>query len=228
MVTSWIFRRHRIGRTCLSAPPVKACGTSSRKTSISQRLLDQTNISVNYEDKWLMQYFADGDLDSVFIENVHQAMRTAEPGFSFNFFDKENETLRNAFTEVTSADDSDVCNLGSINMSRVKDIREMAEVVELATKFLICGTLKAKLPYDKVELTRAKNRRLGLGLMGMHEWLIQKGEQYEVITGWQFIKGFLTKSPKQPQTDSPSADLLPKGRSLRQALFAVSYKRRYL
>mgnify|MGYP001212225990 CR=1 FL=1 len=27
--------------------------------------LDQTNISVNYDDKWLMQYFADGDLDSV-------------------------------------------------------------------------------------------------------------------------------------------------------------------
>ena len=56
--------------------------------------LDQTNISVNYDDKWLMQYFADGDLDSVFIENVHQAMRTAEPGFSFNFFDKETKLCR--------------------------------------------------------------------------------------------------------------------------------------
>ena len=43
--------------------------------------LDQTNISVNYDDKWLMQYFADGDLDAVFIENVRQAMQTAEPGF---------------------------------------------------------------------------------------------------------------------------------------------------
>ena len=103
----------------------------------------------------------------MFIENVHQAMRTAEPGFSFNFFDKEDETLRNARTEVTSADDNDVCNLGSINMGRVENIREMAEIVELATKFLICGTLKAKLPYDKVELTRAKNRRLELGLMGL-------------------------------------------------------------
>ena len=103
----------------------------------------------------------------MFIENVHQAMRTAEPGFSFNFFDKEDETLRNACTEVTSADDNDVCNLGSINMGRVENIREMAEIVELATKFLICGTLKAKLPYDKVELTRAKNRRLELGLMGL-------------------------------------------------------------
>ena len=58
----------------------------------------------------------------------------------------------------------------------------MAEVVELATKFLICGTLKAKLSYDKVELTRAKNRRFVLGLMSMPEWLIQRGERYIVTS----------------------------------------------
>ena len=53
-------------------------------------------------------------------------------------------------------------------MGLIEDISEISEAVELATKFLICGTLKAKLPYEKVELTRARNRRLGLGLMGMH------------------------------------------------------------
>jgi ribonucleoside-diphosphate reductase alpha chain len=40
-----------------------------------------------------------------FVKNVEQALKTAEPGFSFNFGDKENETLRNACTEVTSEDD---------------------------------------------------------------------------------------------------------------------------
>lgn len=142
--------------------------------------LDMTNISVNYDTDWLMHYYDTGEVDDVFLQNVRQAMRSAEPGFSFNFFDQENETLRNACTEVTSADDSDVCNLDSINMGRIEDIREMAEVVELATKLLICGTLKAKLPYKKVYDTREKNRRLGLGLMGMHEWLIQRGYRYEV------------------------------------------------
>ena len=29
-------------------------------------------------------------------------------------------------------------------------------------------------------IDREKNRRLGLGLMGMHEWLIKKGQKYEV------------------------------------------------
>ena len=68
----------------------------------------------------------------------------------------------------------------SINASRNFYINEISQVVELATKFLICGTMKAKLPYEKVYETRAKNRRLGLGLMGMHEWLIQRGSKYEV------------------------------------------------
>ncbi len=75
---------------------------------------------------------------------------------------------------------ADVCNLGSINLGRVDDLKEFTQIVELATKFLICGTLKAKLPYEAVYKTREKNRRLGLGLMGMHEWLIKKGSKYEV------------------------------------------------
>ena len=28
--------------------------------------LDQANISVNYDDKWSIRYFAEGDLDAVF------------------------------------------------------------------------------------------------------------------------------------------------------------------
>lgn len=65
--------------------------------------LDMTNISVNYDD-------SSGSLvdNAVFLENCRQAMMTGEPGFSFNFGDKANETLRNACTEVTSEDDSDV------------------------------------------------------------------------------------------------------------------------
>jgi len=68
--------------------------------------LDMTNISINYDDAWGFD-----PNNPVFLQNVRQAMETGEPGFSFNFGDKQNETLRNACTEVTSEDDSDVCNL---------------------------------------------------------------------------------------------------------------------
>ena len=205
-----------------------------------------TNISVNYDTEWLLNYYATGDVGYVFLENVHQAMKSAEPGFSFNFFDKENETLRNACTEVTSADDSDVCNLGSINMVRITDINEMFQVVELATKFLICGTLKAKLPYHKVYHTRDKNRRLGLGLMGMHEWLIQRGSQYEVtpeLHSWLSVyKGVSNKVSKETSdklnVTTPVANraIAPTGSigilagtsTGVEPIFAVAYKRRYL
>jgi len=208
--------------------------------------LDMTNISVNYDTEWLLKYWKTGEVGDVFKTNVRQALKTAEPGFSFNFFDKENETLRNACTEVTSADDSDVCNLGSINMGRISGLKEFSEVVELATKFLICGTMKAKLPYDKVYQTREKNRRLGLGLMGMHEWLIKKGQKYEVsdeLHQWLSVyKGvsdkvsretadqFSITRPVANRAIAPTGSIgILAGTSTGvEPIFAVAYKRRYL
>jgi ribonucleoside-diphosphate reductase alpha chain len=58
--------------------------------------MEFTNISANYDTEWLLNYWHSGDYGSVFRQNVRQALETSEPGFSFNFFDKENETLRNA------------------------------------------------------------------------------------------------------------------------------------
>lgn len=208
--------------------------------------LDMTNISVNYDTEWLLNYYATGNPGKIFTENVKQALKTAEPGFSFNFFDKENETLRNACTEVTSADDSDVCNLGSINMGRIEDIHEMAEVVELGTKFLLCGTLKAKLPYDLVYHTREKNRRLGLGLMGIHEWLIKRGYRYEVtpeLHAWLSVyKGLSDKHSRETAdrfdcsrpvanraiAPTGSIGILAGTSTGVEPIFAVAYKRRYL
>jgi ribonucleoside-diphosphate reductase alpha chain len=208
--------------------------------------LDMTNISVNYNTDWLLKYWETGDVGEVFKKNVRQALRTAEPGFSFNFFEDENDTLRNACTEVVSADDSDVCNLGSINLGRIESIKEFSDIVELATKFLICGTLRADLPYAKVYETREKNRRLGLGIMGLHEWLIQRGFTYEVtpeLHRWLSIyKGVSDKVSKE-FADSLSVSRPVANRAIAptgsigilagtttgvEPLFAVAYKRRYL
>jgi ribonucleoside-diphosphate reductase alpha chain len=208
--------------------------------------LDMTNISVNYDTEWLLNYYETGDVGDAFRTNVSQSLRTGEPGFSFNFFDKENETLRNACTEVTSEDDSDVCNLGSINMGRIDNLSEFSNVVELATKFLLCGTLRAKLPYQKVYDVREKNRRLGLGLMGIHEWLIKAGQKYEVSDGlhkWLSVyKGISdntsAKFADQLNVSRPVANraIAPTGSigilagtsTGIEPIFAVAYKRRYL
>lgn len=213
--------------------------------------LDMTNISVNYDDAAM-----DGrDLslkkdnlanNSVFLENCKQAMMTGEPGFSFNFGSKQNETLRNACTEVTSEDDSDVCNLGSINLGNIRSLDEFKDVVALASKFLVCGTLRADLPYDKVYKVREKNRRLGLGLMGIHEWLLQRGQGYEVTPELhEWLKVYEQESEKSANehcdrfyisrpvayraiAPTGSIGILAGTTTGIEPLFAVAYKRRFL
>jgi len=208
--------------------------------------LDMTNVSVNYDTEWLLNFWKTGEVGDVFRTNIRQALSTAEPGFSFNFFDKEKETLRNACTEVTSEDDSDVCNLGSLNFARIDDLNQLRDVVELATKFLLCGTLRAQLPYDKVYEVREKNRRLGLGLMGLHEWLIQRNSKYETTEEMhRWLKVYEAESdrisdsfadelgisrPVAKRAVAPTGTIgIIAGTSTGvEPIFAVSYKRRYL
>lgn len=149
-------------------------------------------------------------------------------------------------TEFTSEDDSDVCNLGSINLGNISDLDELRSVVSLASKFLICGTLRAELPYEKVKQVREKNRKIGLGLMGVHEWLLQRGEKYEVtdeLKSWlevyktesersanEHCDRFYISRPKKYRAIAPAGTIgiLASTTSGIEPLYAVAYKRRYL
>ena len=204
--------------------------------------LDMMNVSLNYDDAWL---HGDGS-DDIFIQNIRQAMMTGEPGFSFNFGDKQNETLRNACTEITSEDDSDVCNLGSINLANIETIEELKDVVNLASKFLVCGLIRAHLPYDKVGKVRQKNSRIGLGLMGLHEWLLKRGYKYgmnDELKQWMKVydtettrsanehcdRMFLNK-PKGYRAIAPTGtiSILAGTTGGIEPIYAVAYRRRYL
>jgi ribonucleoside-diphosphate reductase alpha chain len=162
--------------------------------------LDMTNISVSLDDQFF-ELMETGTLDEQgwFLTNGYSApdgaawsdwarrvydlvvskmLTTAEPGFSVDVGDNAGEVLRNACTEITSADDSDICNIGSINMARFDDIVDFGEAVADMTLLLLAGTVYSHLPHEEVYATREKNRRLGLGLMGVHEWLLKRGKRY--------------------------------------------------
>ena len=203
--------------------------------------LDMMNISLNYDDVWL-----NGGDSSIFTENCKQALMTGEPGFSFNFGEKQHETLRNACTEITSSDDSDVCNLGSVNFANIETISELKDVVNLSSKFLICGLLRAKLPYKKVEQVRQKNSRIGLGIMGLHEWLLKRDSKYEMtdeLKQWMKVyesestksanehcNRFYLQHPKGYRAIAPTGtiSILAGTTSGVEPIYAVAYRRRYL
>jgi ribonucleoside-diphosphate reductase alpha chain len=236
--------------------------------------LDMTNISVNYATDWLrVKDYRTGELssrcgpeasmkkylptelegdatDPVFQHNVQQALMTGEPGFSFNFntrlFHNEGETLRNACTEVTSEDDSDICNIGSLNLGRIETIEELIDVINLAVRFLLCGSMAADVPYEKMATVRAANRRIGLGLMGIHEWLLKRGHKYEVTpelhqwlheykyqtehVGDAFAdaKGLLRPIATRAIAPTGTIGILAGTTTGIEPVFATAYKRRYL
>jgi ribonucleoside-diphosphate reductase alpha chain len=226
--------------------------------------LDMTNISLNYDNKFLEAIYGKyieqiqfqiewgipldikTQLPDTFLENCRQALKTGEPGFSFNFFNKENETLRNACTEITSEDDSDVCNLGSVNMANIETIEEFGRACYAGSRFLLCGTLVAQLPYQKVMDVREKNRRLGLGLMGVHEWLLKRGYRYEVVPELhRWLKVYKEMSEKGANdladalginrpiayraiAPTGTISIMASTTSGIEPLIAVAYKRRYL
>lgn len=125
-------------------------------------------------------------------------------------------------------------------------MRELQKCTELMTKFLVCGTLTAMLPYDKVYGIRQKNRRLGLGLIGVHEWLIQRGHLYNMCpelkewlwhyktvsdtTSLQFCNKLGISVPVANRAIAPTGTLsIISGTSSGiEPLFAVALKRRYM
>jgi len=149
-------------------------------------------------------------------------------------------------TEFVSEDDSDVCNLGSVNIANVESIDELKDVMYLASWFLAAGTVRGVVPDEEVEAVREKNRKVGLGIMGVHEFLLKKGSKYEVTPELKkylevykeysekgandFCDRFYLNRPESYRAIAPTGTIgLITGTTTGiEPLFAVAYKRRYL
>ena len=106
-------------------------------------------------------------------EDGQESVYCCDVKVSEHCFQAEGVLISNC-TEVTSDTDSDICNLGSVVMPNIENVQEFRRVVELATKFLIAGTEYTDLPLPSMDQVRKDYRRIGVGLMGIHEWMMQR------------------------------------------------------
>lgn len=212
--------------------------------------LDHTNISVILDDDFFAAYNDDESAEhamahSVYWAVVEQMLRTGEPGFTVDTGKNNGENLRNACCEVTSRDNDDICNLGSINLGRVDDIEEFKHLVEIGTAFLLAGSAYTDVPYADVDKVMTRNRRLGLGLMGIHEWLLRRDKPYgpdEELGVWlnaysksqkhanSYADEWGLKRPKKTRAIAPTGTIgiVAETTGGIEPVFCVAYKRRYL
>jgi ribonucleotide reductase alpha subunit len=149
-------------------------------------------------------------------------------------------------TEVVSEDDSDKCNLGTVWINRIADKEDLRKVVKYSTQFLICGGIYSDVPTEKIKQVGNKNNRIGLGLGGIHEWLMIHGEDYEVtpeLHSWLSIyeqesdsSAYITARqlgvsiPKGVRAIAPTGTIgiIAETTTGIEPLFCKAYKRRYL
>ncbi len=208
--------------------------------------LDMTNISVNLDDEFFAKVHKDEDVWNLYYKICKNMCKTGEPGFSINLGKNSKEVLRNPCTEVVSATDSDCCNLGSINLSRIQDIDELKKVTRTAVRFLYLGSFKSWLPHEDFAKIRERDRRIGLGLMGLHEWCIRHGERYEPngelgkwLSCWanisddearKFAKSLKGNQPIAVRAIAPTGTIGIIGETTTgiEPIYCVAYKRRFL
>jgi ribonucleoside-diphosphate reductase alpha chain len=213
-------------------------------------ILDCTNISVQLDDSFFEAYHDDEHdqyalAHSVYWATIEQMLKTGEPGFTVDSGKNVGETLRNACGELSSRDTDDICNLGSLNLARIESLDELKEIINLATAFLLAGTVYSDVPYSDVDKVRSKNRRLGLGLMGIHEWLLKHGKPYgpdEELGVWlaayaksgryanKWADEWELSRPKKTRAIAPNGTtgIVAETTGGIEPIFCVAYKRRYL
>lgn len=208
--------------------------------------LDMTNISVGLDDTFFKTVRKDKFVWDRYYRVCKAMCKSGEPGFSINLGDRAKEVLRNPCCEVVSDTDSDCCNLGSINLGRIETISELEDVIRIAVEFLYNGTFKSWLPHKDIEAVREQKRRIGLGVMGLHEWCIRNGQGYEPsaklgkwLSLWEkvsdthaavYAKKLNSVSPVAVRAIAPTGTIGIVGETTTgiEPIFCVAYKRRFL
>lgn len=75
-----------------------------------------------------------------------------------------------------------VCNLGSINLASIKDMHHLAKVSRLACRILNRGIQLTKNPDAITEAHNKRYKTIGIGTMGLHDYLAREFKSYNDTT----------------------------------------------
>lgn len=211
--------------------------------------LDMTNISVIIDDVYLAKLRA-GDPSVVALHRqiCESMVRTGEPAFrnqSRILQDDEGAVTGNACQEST-LHDRDTCNLGSIVLPRVTSLEHLEWVTRTAIQFLYNGSILGSYPTDQIADVAERNRRIGLGLMGFHEFCLLNEQRYEwssllsdVLGVWreastdeakQYSASLSGNLPVTTRAIAPTGtiSIIAETTSGIEPIFCTAYKRRFL